>query len=241
MEGRAYSGLDHGLDRHGSRVMVSETLAILSFLESLVFKIMIILCICGRVSALSRISTTRDLSYPAFRIKRSRCGVCKATDSSLSYKTNLVPAFPCSTSLHGVFHFRIRRRHHRHLSDCANYGGGVERSRGSQADYQAVERGLTNLSQVLINIDRLAESKKQVINTASLEQTLRDCYRCLLDFNAKIEKYSRALGAHGQKHSLKDVFRKIVWMNEKEDGATFHQAVCMNLAILQILLQLTSE
>lgn len=114
-------------------------------------------------------------------------------------------------------------------------------ARGSQADYQAFERGLTNLSQVLINIDRLAESKKQVINTASLEQTLRDCYRCLLDFNAKIEKYSRALGAHGQKHSLKDVFRKIVWMNEKEDVATFHQAVCMNLAILQILLQLTSE
>ena len=74
---------------------------------------------------------------------------------------------------------------------------------------------------------------------ASLDQTLRDCYDCLKGFNTKIDKYSRARGERGQKQIMKDVYRKIKWMNEKEEVTNFYRDISMYPAILLALLQLT--
>jgi hypothetical protein len=112
-------------------------------------------------------------------------------------------------------------------------------ARGLTADYQALGRSLTNLSQVLFRIENLVQSKKNVSNMAGLDQTLRNCYGCLKDFNAKIDKYSRALGERGQKRMLKDIYRKIKWLNEKDEVANFHRDIATYLRVLQLLMQLT--
>ncbi|KAF2185742.1 cysteine proteinase [Zopfia rhizophila CBS 207.26] len=111
-------------------------------------------------------------------------------------------------------------------------------ARGSAADYQALSRSLSSLAQVLFKIDTLSKNKRCVVNMAGLDQTLKDCFKCLHDFYATIEKYSRALGAQGEKRLMKDIFRKIQWLSEKEDVSNFHRDISTYLAMLQLLLQL---
>lgn len=85
----------------------------------------------------------------------------------------------------------------------------LNEARGSAADYQALGRSLSNLAQVLFRIDELTKTRKDVVNMTGLEQTLKDCFTCLKDFYAKIEKYRRALGSEGNKNWVKDTLRKI--------------------------------
>jgi len=107
-------------------------------------------------------------------------------------------------------------------------------ARGSAAEYQHLARSLANLSLVLLDIDQFSRSKKSVVNVAGLSQTLRDCLACLQDFNARIQKYSRALGARGPSKAIADVYRKIRWINEKEEVASFYRAVSTYLDMLQL-------
>lgn len=111
-------------------------------------------------------------------------------------------------------------------------------ARGSAADYQALGRSLSSLAQVLTKIDNLTKTRKDVINMAGLEQTLSDCFRCVNNFYATIEKYSRALGARGQKNVMRDAFRKIQWLSEKDDVTDFQRNISTYLAMLQLLIQL---
>jgi hypothetical protein len=73
---------------------------------------------------------------------------------------------------------------------------------------------------------------------AGLDQTLRDCYDCLTSFNTKIDKCSGTLGERGQKQMVKGIYRKIKWMNEKEEVGNFDRDISTYLALLNVLIQL---
>lgn len=111
-------------------------------------------------------------------------------------------------------------------------------ARGSAAEYQALGRSLSNLAQILFKIDSLAKTRRDVVNTTGLEQTLKDCFTCLKDFYSKIEKYGRALSLGGNMNTVKDLFRKVQWLKEKEDVGSFLRDVTTYLAMLQLLVQL---
>jgi hypothetical protein len=152
----------------------------------------------------------------------------------------LVPSYSSLSTLarYGNIYFRFRWRHHGHLPNPPVDSQHLERCPWFRSRVSSLGWSLANLPQALLRIDHLVQSKRNVITAAGLDQILRDCYDCLKGFNTKIETYSRALGEREQKQMVKDVYRKIKCMHEKEEIANLHRDISTYLAMLQLLLQL---
>jgi len=121
----------------------------------------------------------------------------------------------------------------------------LDGSKGSKAEYQAVQRELEGFEAVLVQLDQLWQARRddEELNGIfqSTESTVADCQRCIEVFSKQTVKFDRSLGVGQGGNVCRDVTMKVRWqMSKKEEVERVRAQLVQQKTSLGLLLSMAN-
>ena len=113
----------------------------------------------------------------------------------------------------------------------------ISDSRGSSSEYRDLISLLSALVIALEHVRATIQRHSHILNLASLEEVLSECYRYLDNHLSLIQKYQFTLRKGGSGNPGRDIAAKLKWTGKKDELTAFRQGISQYVSSLQLLLQ----